>query len=222
MASKRTPSPAPAYTGIPMPDRRLASDFVRRSKDAPLSARSICILGAYTPETGALRDALMVGRDDMTVGVARVSADVQGPAPEIVHEVRTDVAIDCREVARTLNMFDVVLIEHRFGVFGGEDGEQVLRILEWVRVPTVAVLHDTGDEASEGQSAVLQELTYSVDAIVTLSDADRRRVQENFQVSPRKVMVIDHDARIGESATDWSAIAGQHQRLFNALLGSPA
>jgi polysaccharide biosynthesis protein PslF len=222
MASKRTPSPAPAYTGIPMPDRRLASDFVRRSKDAPLSARNICILGAYTPETSALRDGLLAGREDMTVGVARVSAGAQNTAPEIVHEVHTDVETDCRAVARTLNMFDVVLIEHRFGVYGGPDGEQVLRILEWVRVPTVAVLHDAAAKLSEGQAAVLQELTYSVDAIVTLNDADRRRVQEDFQVSPRKVMVIAHDAADGQLGADWSEIAGQHQRLFNALLGGPA
>ena len=36
---------------------------------------------------------------------------------------------------------DVVIVEHEFGIFGGNDGEMIINFLEALRVPIVVTLH---------------------------------------------------------------------------------
>ena len=43
--------------------------------------------------------------------------------------------------AAALNSFDVAIVQHEYGIYGGPDGAEVLDVLDRVRVPVVAVLH---------------------------------------------------------------------------------
>ena len=226
-ARRARQNPIAPYTGVPAPDRRLTSSFTKRSKGAPAAVARIGIVGAYSPSTAAaaaharaLHDGLHDEPGDLAVKVVRVMRDAgESPAesaPGVVHDLPATEEADNQAAARVLNEFDLVVIEHDFGVYGGPDGEQVLKILEWICVPVVVVLHTVPANPTAARRAILAELVRSVDAVVTLSEADRQRAHEHYQVGLRKVLVIDSPDR------DEAGAAARHRDLFNALLRRPS
>ncbi|HCU51858.1 MAG TPA: glycosyl transferase family 1, partial [Micromonosporaceae bacterium] len=187
-----------------MPDRRLASAFTKRSNTASVTATSVGILSTYPPThcglanfTASLRNGLLADRPDMNVGVVRVGPDQASyPDTGVVYELATDVQVDNRTAARELNKFDVVVIQHEYGIYGGIDGDQVLDVLEWIRVPVIAVVHAVLSDPTPHQRFVLEMLTQSADAVVTMSETGRRRLLDDYRVEPRKIMLIPHGATV--------------------------
>jgi glycosyltransferase involved in cell wall biosynthesis len=59
----------------------------------------------------------------------------------------------------------------------------------------VVVLHTVPAYPTPRQRAILDRLTSSADGVVTMSETGRRRLVTDYQVSPRKVMLIPHGAR---------------------------
>lgn len=196
--------PAPA-----MPDRRLASLFTKRGTTAPATAGSVGMLAPYAPTanglaqfSASLRESLLGDRPGVTVEIVRMNpGGALSEAREVVHELAPDGLGDHRAAATALNRFDIVVIQHLPGPETG-GGEQVLKVLDWINVPVVAVLHSVPAAASLSpqERQALVRLTDSADAVVTLSEDDRQRLFLDYEVAPRKVMLIRHGAWLGPTA----------------------
>jgi glycosyltransferase involved in cell wall biosynthesis len=207
----RAPSPAP-LTGVrySVPDRRLASLFIKRSDSAPVIARRIGMAGGYSPGIGgsanfatALRAALLKDRPGAEIGVVRVEAiSAANPADEVIFELSTsDGEHQCKAAAAELNKFDVAVIQYDPGNFGGTGGEQAMVVLNWIRVPTVLVVHNVPAGLTAPELSVLRTLGESADAVVTMSETARQRLIGQLGLPPRKIMVIQHGAHARPSAT---------------------
>ena len=63
--------------------------------------------------------------------------------PEVRLEIQQHVREDYRSAAEVLNTgkLDVVLLQHEFGLFGGEYGEYIIDLVDRLRVPLVTTLH---------------------------------------------------------------------------------
>jgi polysaccharide biosynthesis protein PslF len=76
------------------------------------------------------------------VAVVRV---LDEPAPraanEVVHDLVAGSAASAAAAAEVLNSFDVVIVQHEYGIYGGADGQDVVALLEALYVPTIVVLH---------------------------------------------------------------------------------
>ena len=74
--------------------------------------------------------------------------------------IRQDVRADYVAVPAVLDGrgTDVVLIEHEYGIFGGEAGSFVLSLVQELRQPFVVTLHTVLSAPSERQAEVLGEL----------------------------------------------------------------
>lgn len=195
----RSPSTS-AYAGPAMPDRRLSSMFAPRSTKPPVSATSIGMLGAYVPDddglttfAAELRQAMLHDRPEIVISV--VSAGVAAYAPEVVHGLDPAPA-GSRPAAAILNQNDAVILHLQTGVYGGTEGDQVLEILEWLTVPVVVVIHDVRSQPTARQRFIVEVLTSSADAVVTLSETGRRILLDEYRVEPRKLMKIHHGSRL--------------------------
>jgi glycosyltransferase involved in cell wall biosynthesis len=131
-------------------------------------------------------------------GVVRV---VDGPtrstSPDVVaHLDRTAGALE--RAAEALNAFDVAIVQHEYGIFGGEDGDDVLTLLAAVRVPIIVVAHTVLTAPSVHQREVLERVIALADAVVTMTVAARDRLVRGYRVDPTKIVVIPHgaDARV--------------------------
>jgi len=219
------------WAGPAVTDRQLAGLFTRRSAAGPAKASSVGILSTYPPTqcgiatftaslTAALTASLVADLSILSVGIVRV-----GPAqpsrhdPRVVLDLAGHSVSDNRDAARVLNKFDVAIIQHEYGIYGGADGDQILDILELLEVPVVLVVHTVLSEPTPHQRFVLEMLTQSVDTVVTMSPAGRRRLLDDYRVEPHRVVLIPHGAPVEDEPVRVSAQGRRPTVLTWGLLG---
>lgn len=168
------------------------------------------ILSTYPPTqcglatfSAALVQSLRSPKD--TVGVVDI-VDLAGVArrPEVRHQWVRGQEGGAEAAAARLNGYDVVIVQHEFGIFGGPDGEDVLDVVRAVARPVIVVLHTVLVTPSVRQRAILDELVLMSDAVVTMTLTAKDRLVREYSISPDKVRVIPHgaaDTRPGTPAT---------------------
>lgn len=141
----------------------------------------------------ALVTHLLAGGAD--VGVVRVLDEpATDDQPMVVHQWVTGEHGGEARAAHALNRHDVALIQHEYGIFGGEDGSDVLAVLARVRVPIVTVLHTVLTSPTPNQRRVLAEVVDASSVVVTMTSTARQRLIDGWGTDPGKVLVIAHGA----------------------------
>jgi glycosyltransferase involved in cell wall biosynthesis len=144
--------------------------------------------------TSALFGALVTagGGDGRVVRV--VETPQPWPAAEVVGELLAGDAQGPWAAAELLNVGDVVIIQHEYGVYGGRDGDAILPLLDALKVPSVVILHTVLTAPSPHQRSVLEAVAGKADAVVTMTATARNRLALGYAVDMRKVCVIPHGA----------------------------
>jgi len=116
--------------------------------------------------------------------------------PEVVAAIRQDVRSDYAAVARTLTSrgTDVVLLEHEYGIFGGEAGAFVLSLVEELAQPLVVTLHTVLSAPSVHQAEALRAVCQRASLVTVFTETARRMVVDARIVPPERVRVIPHGA----------------------------
>jgi glycosyltransferase involved in cell wall biosynthesis len=96
--------------------------------------------------------------------------------------------------AAALNRYDVVVIQHEYGIYGGADGKELLSVLDRLAVPVVTVLHTVLRQPTERQHRILNRLVRASAAVVTMTRTARVRAVQIYGANPSKVHVIPHGA----------------------------
>jgi glycosyltransferase involved in cell wall biosynthesis len=171
--------------------------------DSSGSSRSVALVGTYPPTecgiatfTSNLRGAIGAPLSGWETGVVRVM-DHPDPRPVPDAVVESWLAGDAQSLTRclaSLNRYDVVLLQHEYGIFAGVDGQDVLELIDGLEVPLVAVLHTALRTPSSHQRAVLERVLAAASAIVVQSKAARDRIVMVHGVAPDTVNVIPHGA----------------------------
>jgi glycosyltransferase involved in cell wall biosynthesis len=157
----------------------------------------------------ALMQGLSTPDSGDTVGIVRVVSRTAGDRPTAPSAVEVVGHLDVhgrnahRAAAATLNTFDVAVVQHEYGIYGGADGDQLLDVLDWLRVPVVVVAHTVLERPTRHQSQVLRRVVAASDAVVTMTDAAKARLVRLYDVAPAKISVIRHGAspRLGASVS---------------------
>ena len=164
----------------------------------------VAIVTTYRPRacgiavfSGDLRRALLESQPSLDVDIVSI---VRGtPAdrpPEVVTTIRQDVASDYPAAARELARrgTDVVLIEHEYGIFGGEAGELVLDLTAEIQVPVVVTLHTLLSNPSPRQAATLFALCRQAALVMVFTETARQMVLEQGVATADQVRVVPHGA----------------------------
>jgi glycosyltransferase involved in cell wall biosynthesis len=115
-------------------------------------------------------------------------------SPEVMSTMTAGDPASLKEAARRLNEMDVAVIQHEFGIYGGEDGDEVITLMQRLRVPTIVVMHTVVTSPTDHQLKVLSILCDLASAIITMSVAARDRLVSKYSVNPAKVSVVPHGA----------------------------
>jgi polysaccharide biosynthesis protein PslF len=148
-------------------------------------------LTAGTQGSGVVR--LLAGDDQGGLAIDR-------SAPRVAHTWATDQPGGWVAAANALNRFDVAIVQHEYGIYPGDAGEEVLPLLRALKKPEVVVLHTVLSNPDPLQRSVLERIVAAADAVVTMTDTARRRLAESYRVDPRKIAVIPHGAASHTSA----------------------
>ncbi len=193
MPATASPTSRPPVTR-PSPPRRAPA--VHR----PARPVAIGMLGTYPPTQcglatfgAALVEAL--GTSPGAVGIVRVVDRAEShPDPDVVAHLVNGSAESAARAVRRLNGFDVVLVQHEYGIYGGPDGADVLDVLDALTVPAIVVLHTVLQDPTPRQRHILTRILDRAETVVTMTETARRRLLASYGASPSRVTVIPHGA----------------------------
>jgi glycosyltransferase involved in cell wall biosynthesis len=167
-------------------------------------APSFGILSSFPPTacglatfTAALASGLAA--NDAHVGVVRVvdAASAQNQQNDrVVDELVNGSPHSLSASSDSLNQFDVAVIQHEYGLYGGPDGEDVLETIGGLRIPSIVIAHTILRNPTPHQRSVLNEVVALADRTVVMTEAARVRLCDGFDVDASKVTTIAHGAAI--------------------------
>jgi glycosyltransferase involved in cell wall biosynthesis len=170
--------------------------------------------------TAALRGALLSSTTDEGWVVRLVGADAPRPGNEVVAQFIAGDSASLSRAAEQLNLCDVAILQHEYGVYGGTDGSEILHLLDQVLVPRVIVLHTVLTDPTPHQRQILELVIAKADAVVTMTKTARDRLAAGYAVDMTKVCIFAHGApALQTTMAEPTFRTGQFTILTWGLLG---
>lgn len=88
--------------------------------------------------------------------------------------------------------FDICLVQHEYGIYGGESGLLLLALLRRLRIPIITTFHTVLQKPSFHQREVLQKIAAYSTKLVVMNQLAFEFLEESFQVHRSKVLRIQH------------------------------
>lgn len=101
---------------------------------------------------------------------------------------------DYYKAADFINFSDarMCILEHEFGIFGGEDGVYILHLIHRLRIPLVVTLHTILKSPSFLQKSIIQELGKHADKLIVMSQLGAEFLQKIYLIPKSKIVLIEH------------------------------
>lgn len=115
--------------------------------------------------------------------------------PEIVKiEIRAEMIKDYKRAADYINISaaDIVIIQHEFGIFGGEAGSYLIELLEALKKPVITTLHTILDKPAPEYSYVMKQLINNSEKLVVMSHRGRQMLHDIYNVPFDKAVYLPH------------------------------
>jgi glycosyltransferase involved in cell wall biosynthesis len=167
----------------------------------------IALLGNYPPKacgigtfTNSLARAILSNLKAETIADYAEVIAMEDPADdhdypaEVTRTIRPQEAADYRATADHLNAegFDLLILQHEYGIFGGDDGVYILHLLDRLRIPLIVTFHTVLKEPSYGQRTTLKRIGERAQAVVVMSKLASSLLTEVFQLPAGKIHIIEH------------------------------
>lgn len=114
--------------------------------------------------------------------------------PEVAFTVRQQHMQDYLDAADWVNRnsIDLVVVQHEFGIFGGESGIFLLPFLHRLKVPFIATFHTVLKEPSFLQKSIVREISRQAERVVVMSRLAISFLEDIYEVPSDKISLIPH------------------------------
>jgi hypothetical protein len=101
---------------------------------------------------------------------------------------------DYERAADALNsaQYEVVSLQHEFGIFGGNAGGHILALTSRLSMPLVTTLHTVLSRPTQAQRQVLDRIVDASSRVIVMADKGRELLRTVYDVSDEKIEVIPH------------------------------
>ncbi|NLM76229.1 MAG: glycosyltransferase [Clostridiaceae bacterium] len=98
------------------------------------------------------------------------------------------------DTAKKINSTDIELlvIEHEYGIFGGEAGEYILDFVDNLEIPFITTLHTVLPNPFEKQRLILKELGEKSTKVVTMAKNTIPVLERVYEIPSSKIEMIHH------------------------------
>ncbi|EHQ28470.1 glycosyltransferase family 4 protein [Mucilaginibacter paludis] len=108
--------------------------------------------------------------------------------------IRQDHQKDYIRAANYLNTSnaDVCVLEHEFGIYGGESGIYILPLINRLEKPLITVLHTVLREPSFVQKIIMREIADQSAKVIVMSKRAVEFLTSIYEIDPAKIQIIEH------------------------------
>jgi len=113
---------------------------------------------------------------------------------EVKLTIRQEHQRDYLSAVKFINLSgaDLCILEHEFGIFGGQNGVYILPLLHRLEIPLIVTLHTIIKTPSYNEKAILVEICKMASKIVVMSHKAIEFLTTIYNVDKRKVEYIEH------------------------------
>lgn len=154
-----------------------------------------CGLATFTRDLVEAGDATGLLDPSAVVAISEVPGEYAYDSHvvlEVVQDRRADYAAAAADIDRL--DADVVNLQHEYGIFGGEDGEFVLDLVESLRRPLVTTLHTVLSRPDPHKVRIIRRVAERSQVIVVMARRAVDLLSGVYGIPPEKVVLIPHGA----------------------------
>lgn len=89
-------------------------------------------------------------------------------------------------------MAEILIIQHEYGIYGGQDGEYILDLIKLLHKPFILVTHTVLPQPSKRQKQILNELCYHATGIICMTRRSAKLLADLYEAPPELIHVIAH------------------------------
>ncbi len=172
-----------------------------------LREKNICIKGIYISSYTPRKCGIATYTKDLTTAINLINPYCKD---EIYALVKPEDEIDYpTEVKFGINQYrinsyikaadrinkssaDIVILEHEFGLYGGEFGEYIIKLLELLKKPLIITAHTIPDDASKGYGLVLKDVIKFAEKIIVMMPQSLDWLTNKYKYPREKIEIIPH------------------------------
>ena len=113
---------------------------------------------------------------------------------EVKLTIRQELQEDYLAAAKYINISgaDCCILQHEFGIFGGQDGIYILPLLHELEIPLIVTLHTVVQNPSNNQKEVMQTICGMANRVVVMSHKAIEMLVEIYEIPRSKIAYIEH------------------------------
>lgn len=152
-----------------------------------------CGIATFTTDLELAVSALDDVADTAIVAMCDTGGAYHYP-PMVGLEIRQDSPGDYLAAADFINAggYDVVCLQHEFGIFGGEAGAMILPLIAALKVPLVTTLHTVLDQPAPAQRRVMDAILAASARVIVMARKGQDILIETYGADPERIAVIPH------------------------------
>lgn len=182
----------------------------------------IAVIGNYLPRqcgiatfTTDLSQSLAreLNTEDNLINVAMDDIEEGYNYPhQVKFRIRQNVQSDYFWAADYLNanQYDAAIVQHEYGIYGGEDGCHILQMIQALKMPVITNLHTVLEHPTEGQRKVMIGLAKYSDRLLVMSKKAFSILTKVYGIDRKMISFVPH----GIPDATFKA-----QGLYNKLFG---
>lgn len=114
--------------------------------------------------------------------------------PEVQFVIRQDDHDTYLKAAEFINRnnVDICIVQHEYGLFGGQNGVYILSLLHSLEVPVITTLHTVLKKPSYNELYIISEINKLSQRIVVMAHKAVELLRDVYSIPPDKISVIHH------------------------------
>jgi glycosyltransferase involved in cell wall biosynthesis len=171
-------------TSVPLDDIAFISDYSPRQCGIATFTTDLRNAIAGEMANGSRADVLAM--DDIPEGYRYPSC--------VKFQVRANLQADYLRGAEFINVnqYDLAIMQHEFGIYGGPNGAYALRLIQALRMPVMSTMHTILQEPVDEQRRIVQDLGRLCAKIVVMSHKAQQMLLDLYKLPEEKVAYIPH------------------------------
>lgn len=136
-----------------------------------------------------------LARHKNTMKIAAVNDETAYDYPEeVILQINQERRLEYIQLAEYINnsCFNICIIQHEYGIYGGPDGDYLLALTEELKKPYILVAHTVLSEPSSYQQQIFTRLLDGAAAIVGMSKRSLRLMAQIYAAPESKLHFIHH------------------------------
>lgn len=113
---------------------------------------------------------------------------------QVKFRVRQNVQSDYYWAADYINanQYDAVIVQHEYGIYGGEDGSHILQMIQSLKMPVITNLHTVLEHPTKGQLKVMKGLAKYSDRLLVMSKKAFNILTKVYDIDKKMIAFIPH------------------------------